>query len=102
MRPLTFGKYKLLDRISVGGMAEVFLGRSVEIPGDPPLAIKRILPSMGRIGEFVAMFIDEARIALQLDHPNVLRIHELGKHADNTTSRWSTSRAAICGSRWSG
>jgi len=80
MHPLTFGKYLLLERISVGGMAEVFLGRSVHEGERALLAIKRILPSMVEDREFVAMFIDEARIALQLDHPNVLRIGELGRH----------------------
>ncbi len=83
-KPLPFGKYLLLDRINVGGMAEVFLAKSFGVEGfERILAIKKILPTMVEDEEFISMFIDEARIAVQLNHPNVVQIHELGKHEEH-------------------
>ncbi len=80
-QPVPFGKYLLLDRISVGGMAEVFKAKSYGVEGfEKVIAIKRILPSMGEDKDFIKMFIDEAKIAGQLSHANVCQIFELGKH----------------------
>ena len=79
--PVQFGKYLLLDRINVGGMAEVFRAKTFGVEGfERILAIKRILPSLIDDADFVRMFIDEARIAVQLAHPNIAQIYELGKH----------------------
>ena len=78
--PTTFGKYLLLERINVGGMAEVFKAKAFGVEGfERILAIKRILPNMADDDEFINMFIDEARIAVQLSHANVVQIYELGK-----------------------
>src|SRR5215207_8918755 len=75
-----FGKYLLLDRISVGGMAEVFKAKSYGVEGfEKVIAIKRILPSMGEDRDFIKMFIDEAKIAGQLNHANICQIFELGR-----------------------
>ncbi len=82
-QPIPFGKYLLLDRISVGGMAEVFKAKSYGVEGfEKVIAIKRILPSMGEDRDFIKMFIDEAKIAGQLSHANICQIFELGR-ADN-------------------
>ncbi len=79
-QPVQFGKYLLLDRISVGGMAEVFKAKSFGVQGfEKVIAIKRILPSMGDDEDFISMFIDEAKIAGQLAHANIGQIHELGE-----------------------
>ena len=79
-QPIVFGKYILLERISVGGMAEVFKAKSFGEEGfEKILAIKRILPSMAEDEEFIEMFIDEAKISGQLSHPNIGQIFELGK-----------------------
>ncbi|MEZ4360700.1 MAG: protein kinase [Kofleriaceae bacterium] len=79
-QPVPFGKYLLLDRISVGGMAEVFKAKSYGVEGfEKIIAIKRILPSMGEDREFIKMFIDEAKIAGQLQHANICQIFELGR-----------------------
>src|SRR5215468_11773545 len=68
-QPVPFGKYLLLDRISVGGMAEVFKAKSYGVEGfEKIIAIKRILPTMGEDRDFIKMFIDEAKIAGQLAH----------------------------------
>ena len=82
--PVAFGKYLLLDRINVGGMAEVFLARSAGVEGVARLlAIKKIIPTMVEDEEFIGMFIDEARIAVQLNHANIVQILELGKHEEH-------------------
>src|SRR5215831_4871360 len=79
-QPVPFGKYLLLDRISVGGMAEVFRAKSYGVEGfEKIIAIKRILPSMGEDRDFIKMFIDEAKIAGHLAHANICQIFELGR-----------------------
>src|SRR5512135_142189 len=83
-QPIVFGKYLLLERISVGGMAEVFKAKSFGIAGfEKIIAIKRILPSMAEDADFIRMFIDEAKIAGQLSHANICQIFELGKISDS-------------------
>src|SRR6478672_1876356 len=80
-KPSVFGKYLLLERINVGGMAEVFIAKAFGVEGfERILAIKKILPTMAEDEEFITMFIDEARISVQLNHANIVHIHELGKH----------------------
>ncbi|MFZ5446958.1 MAG: protein kinase domain-containing protein [Myxococcota bacterium] len=82
-KPSIFGKYLLLERLNVGGMAEVFVAKAFGVEGfERILAIKKILPTMAEDEEFITMFIDEARISVQLNHANVVHIHELGKHDD--------------------
>jgi eukaryotic-like serine/threonine-protein kinase len=83
-RPVPFGKYYLLDRISVGGMAEVFKAKAVGVEGfEKLIAIKRILPNIAEDKEFIEMFKDEAKIAVQLTHANIAQIFELGKIDDS-------------------
>ncbi|MCP3060693.1 protein kinase [Myxococcus sp. K38C18041901] len=78
---IPFGKYLLIKRLAVGGMAELFLAQR---PPNPELVVlKRILPYLSEEPEFVQMFLDEARIAAQLHHPNIVQVHELGKEGDN-------------------
>src|SRR5438270_3609572 len=73
------GKYKLLRKLAVGGMAEVFLARQKGLEGFEKLVvIKRILPHLAESGEFVRMFLDEARTAADLRHPNVVSVFEIG------------------------
>ncbi len=79
--PIRFGKYLLLERVNVGGMAEVFKAKTFGVEGfQRNLAIKRILPNMSEDTEFINMFVDEARLAVQLNHANIVQIYELGKH----------------------
>ncbi|HEY1587835.1 MAG TPA: protein kinase, partial [Polyangia bacterium] len=83
-QPIPFGKYVLLERISVGGMAEVFKAKSFGVEGfEKILAIKRILPSMAEDADFIEMFIDEAKICGQLNHANICQIFELGRVEDS-------------------
>ena len=79
--PVAFGKYLLLERINVGGMAEVFKAKAFGVHGfQRILALKRILPNIMEDEDFIKMFIDEARIATHLEHGNIARILELGQH----------------------
>ncbi len=78
--PTAFGKYTLLARLATGGMGEVFLARSTADAGfQKLLVIKRLLPHLTDHPQFVNMFLDEARLAAQLHHPNICQIYELGK-----------------------
>jgi serine/threonine protein kinase len=74
------GRYELIARLAVGGMAEVYLARHGELSGFKTLVVvKKILPHLAENPEFISMFLDEARIASLLDHPNVVRIVEVGR-----------------------
>jgi serine/threonine protein kinase len=78
-KPIPFGKYYLLERINVGGMAEVFRSKAYGVEGFERLvAVKRILPNIAEDKEFIKMFIDEAKIAVQLNHANIAQIFDLG------------------------
>jgi serine/threonine-protein kinase len=78
-----FGNYRLQRRLARGGMAEVFLARHVGVEGfERRVAIKRILPHLSESEEFRTMFLDEARLAAQLSHPNIVHIYDFGKFDD--------------------
>src|SRR3954464_500296 len=82
-KPVPFGKYYLLERINVGGMAEVFKAKTFGVEGfERLLAVKRILSNIAEDEEFITMFIDEAKIAVQLQHANIAQIFDLGKVDD--------------------
>ena len=77
---ITLGRYQLLSRLAIGGMAEVYLARQGELSGFKTLVVvKKVLPHLAEKPDFIAMFLDEARIASLLDHPNVVRITEVGR-----------------------
>jgi len=74
-----FGEYKILKKIATGGMAEVFLAKRIGMKGfEKLLAIKRILPQFSENEEFIAMFIDEAKLAAKLSHRNIVPIYDFG------------------------
>jgi serine/threonine-protein kinase len=82
--PKKFGKYTLLRRLAVGGMAEIFLALHRSISGfEKLLVIKRILPNLTQDQEFLRMFLDEARIAATLNHPNIAQIYDVGSIGDS-------------------
>jgi eukaryotic-like serine/threonine-protein kinase len=79
------GRYELLTRLAVGGMAEIFLALEHGLGGmERTVVIKRILPQLADNAHFVEMFLREARIIARLNHPNVVHIHELGETVDGT------------------
>lgn len=72
-------RYELLDRIGVGGMAEIFRGRAVAAGGfEKPVAIKRILPHLSQDPRFVELLIAEAKVLSLLKHRNIVQIFDVG------------------------
>jgi eukaryotic-like serine/threonine-protein kinase len=78
--PRPFGRYYLIDKMAVGGMAEVFNAVLFGIHGfEMPLVIKRILPNLSANQRFVDMFVVEAKIYVALQHQNIVQIYDFHK-----------------------
>jgi eukaryotic-like serine/threonine-protein kinase len=74
------GRYEVVDLIATGGMAEVYLALHGELAGfRTPVVLKKVRPHLASDSRFIDMFLDEARIAALLDHPNVVKMIEVGK-----------------------
>jgi serine/threonine protein kinase len=79
-QPIQFGKYQLIDKIGLGGMAEVFIGRMTGEKGfEKLLVIKKLLPHLGENDEWATFFIDEAKLAALLQHDNIVHVYDFGK-----------------------
>lgn len=79
-----FGQFQLEERIAVGGMAEVWKARMTGVEGfEKTVAIKKILPHLSESGDFEKMFIEEAKLAADLNHDNIVRINDLGRIEDS-------------------
>src|SRR3954447_3538341 len=77
---IKFGQYVLLEKIATGGMAEVWKARMRGVEGFQKIvAIKKILPHLSDNQDFIEMFVDEAKLAAQLNHNNIIHIYDLGK-----------------------
>jgi serine/threonine protein kinase len=75
-----YGPYQLLEKVAIGGMAEVFKAKRSGVEGfEKVVAVKRILPHLSDNKEFVDMFVDEAKMVAGLTHPNIVQIFDLGK-----------------------
>ncbi len=80
----TYGNYQLVKRLALGGMAQIYLARRKGQDASAPLVVvKRILPHLAENLEFVRMFLDEARIAARLAHPNIVQLYDLGAQDDS-------------------
>lgn len=80
-RSVAFGRYVLTGRLGGGGMAEVFMARQTGLGGMfRQVALKLIQPEMWRLIDAGAMFLDEARIAADINHHNVVKIYDVGEH----------------------
>lgn len=78
-----FGKYILLDKVATGGMAELFRARLTGAGGfEKLIAIKRILQHFNDEDKLVSSFIDEAKLAAFLHHPNIVQIYDFGYQDD--------------------
>ena len=76
-----FGRFQILDSLTLGGMAEILLAREEQAHGlERVVVIKRLLPHLEDNEDFKRMFLQEARVIAGLNHPNIVRIHELGQH----------------------
>ena len=77
---IRFGRYVLTRKLAHGGMAEVFLGRAANAdPDAPAVVIKRILPELMHDERFVAMFVNEAQLAAQMSHENLVKVLDFGE-----------------------
>ncbi|MFK7984725.1 MAG: serine/threonine-protein kinase PknK [Sandaracinaceae bacterium] len=74
--PESLGRYRVVRRIGAGGMAEVFLAKSTGAEGiEKILVVKRVLPTFARSPKFISMFVDEAKVAMRLNHPNIVQVY---------------------------
>ncbi len=77
-------RYRVVERLEAGGMAEVFKGESLSVQGfKKQVAIKRVLPHLAQNKNFISMFLDEARLGARLTHANIVTVFDIGA-ADNT------------------
>jgi len=78
-QPTQFGKYQLLDKIAVGGMAELYRAKLTGVQGfEKLIAIKKILPNLSEEENLITAFIDEAKLAALLHHENIVQIYDFG------------------------
>lgn len=82
--PKPFGKYFLIDKLAIGGMAEIYKAKTFGVDGfEKLLAIKKILPHCSADKEFISMLTDEAKLVVRLSHTNIVQIYDLGKVGDD-------------------
>ncbi len=82
--PEAYGRYYLVDRIAVGGMAEIFKAKTYSDAGFEKLqVVKRILSHLCENDDFISMFIDEAKISVELQHANIVQIYDFGRLGTN-------------------
>src|SRR5438105_4514489 len=75
---LVFGKYEIRRRLAVGGMGEIFLARQVGI-AERPVILKSLLSDLAEQEGQLDQFLDEARVAANLNHPNIVAIFDVGE-----------------------
>src|SRR5690606_18458025 len=75
----TIGRYAIIGRLATGGMAEIFLARESSLDVTRHVVVKRVLPHIAEDPALVEMFLHEARLSMNLAHPNVCPIYELGE-----------------------
>jgi serine/threonine-protein kinase len=80
--PRIFGRYLLIERLSRGGMGEIFLARHGLSGFEKAVVIKKVLPHLAADHEFITRFIDEAKVAVHLQHANVAQVFEVGRAGD--------------------
>src|SRR3989338_5616370 len=79
-----FGKYYLIEKLAVGGMAEIYKGKTYGVDGfEKLLVVKRILPHCCADKDFITMLVDEAKLSVTLSHANVVQVYDLGKVGDD-------------------
>lgn len=79
MPGMRLGRHVVVDRIASGGMAELYLARQHGLEGfEKTVALKRVLPHLAEDPEFIDMFLNEARLCIALDHPNIAQVFEVG------------------------
>jgi serine/threonine protein kinase len=81
--PIPFGRYQLIERLAIGGMAELFIATSPGEHGfEKKVVIKRLLPHLNLDPTYNAMFVDEAKLTARLVHPKIAQTFELAREGD--------------------
>ncbi len=81
--PTEFGSYRVYEQLGVGGMATVHRAELISSGGPKrSVALKRLRPELAAVPEFVQAFVDEARLASHLRHPNVAQTYDFGQVGD--------------------
>lgn len=80
--PQVFGRYLLVQRLSRGGMGEIFLAKHGLTGFEKLAVIKKVLPHLAADASFISRFVDEAQVAIKLQHVNVAQVFEVGRVAD--------------------
>jgi len=79
MPPESQQRYRVVEKLESGGMAEVFRAESEGLQGfRKQVAIKRVLPHLSSKKKFISMFLDEARLSAQLSHSNCVQVFDIG------------------------
>jgi len=77
-------RYRVIEKLASGGMAEVFRAESAGLEGfKKQVAIKRVLPHLSEKKKFISMFLDEARLSARLNHANIVQTNEVGQTGDS-------------------
>ncbi len=78
--PRRFGKYTLMRKLAIGGMAELFLALQRSVAGfEKLIVVKRILPHLAKDSAFIELILQEAKISATLNHPNICHIYDVGE-----------------------
>jgi serine/threonine protein kinase len=77
--PQVFGRYLLVQRLSRGGMGEIFLAKHGLAGFEKLAVIKKVLPNLSADQQFISRFVDEAQVAIKLQHVNVAQVFEVGR-----------------------
>src|SRR5689334_3766884 len=80
--PQVFGRYLLVQRLSRGGMGEIFLAKHGMSGFEKLCVIKKVLPNLAEDEQFISRFVDEAQVAIKLQHVNVAQVYEVGRVGD--------------------
>ncbi|MCB9563518.1 MAG: serine/threonine protein kinase [Kofleriaceae bacterium] len=80
--PQVFGRYLLVQRLSRGGMGEIFLAKHGLQGFEKLCVIKKVLPNLAEDQQFISRFVDEAQVAIKLQHVNVAQVFEVGRVGD--------------------
>src|SRR5438270_7998438 len=80
--PQVFGRYLLIQRLSRGGMGEIFLAKHGLAGFEKLAVIKKVLPHLSADEQFISRFVDEAQVAIKLSHVNVAQVFEVGRVGD--------------------
>src|SRR6476620_2832000 len=80
--PQVFGRYLLVQRLSRGGMGEIFLAKHGLAGFEKLAVIKKVLPHLAADASFISRFVDEAQVAIKLAHVNIAQVFEVGRVGD--------------------